>query len=171
MHRLAQPGQIQKRGPGKLAIVKVEGRKFYYDGPLVHQRRMELRDRSKEVYEHLDSVPEGATLQLEVWLHSLTEAELGALLLSAGYADQLGSLRFGGFKSCGLGKVRLVGTEFALHRGAATRQWHRPEPVELEVSKVLAEAYIHLVDRERLEELRTVTTLRRPDRPTTRGPR
>ena len=169
MHRLAKPDGIQPRGPGKLEIVQVEGRKFYYDGPLVPTRRMEFQGRTKEVYEFLDFVPEGATIQLEVWVHSVTEGELGALLLSAGYGDQLGSLRFGGFKSCGLGKVGLVGTELALHHGAATRQWRRPEPEDLDMATILKEAYLRLVNRDRLAELREVTTMRRPDPKTGRG--
>jgi len=159
MHRLAQPGEERKEH-GKVVITKVEGRKFYYDGPIVHERRT---DRDREgTSEPIDYVPEQSTITIDVSFVSLTQAELGALLLSAGYGNDAGVLRFGGFKPAGLGKVDLKDVSIRVGPGNEARRWKRVEPAVLDPAAAVAEAMQGLVDAGALNELDTVTRVKRP---------
>lgn len=161
-HRLAKPGGLDHAHGSTYRITEVEGRKFYYDGDLVNHRLISGPGGSREVYEWIDHVPAGATIRLEVGLQSLSEAEVGALLISAGWGNDVGILRFGGFKSVGLGKVRLASVDARLHRGASTRRWQRSPGTELDLDAAMTTALRGLVDGDLLQELHTVTTLRRP---------
>ncbi|HBL31946.1 MAG TPA: hypothetical protein DD490_34420, partial [Acidobacteria bacterium] len=113
-------------------------------------------------HELVDFVPAGSLVAVEVHLEAVDLAELGALLISAGYGPGAGILRFGGFKPAGLGKVELCETRTQLRQGAATRSWKRPAPVELDLEPALKAAHQTLIDADALLELHTVTTLRRP---------
>lgn len=160
-HRLAKPGAAQ-RTDDCVEISEVEGRKFYYDGPLLESRSTEGDDRRQSL-EHVDAVPAGATITMEVHLESVTDAELGALLVSAGHGSEVGVMRFGGFKPAGLGKARLVEVRGALHRGVAIRGWHRPPPEPFDPDRVVATATgAGLIDPAALRELHEVTTRTRP---------
>lgn len=166
-HRLAKPGGLVHSGGSKYRITAVEGRKFYYDGDVMHHRVVDGAYGSKEVYEWVDSVPAGSTITVEVQLQSLSVAEVGALLVSAGHGSEVGILRFGGYKSAGLGKVRLESATAELSKGRSTRRWkrsdHSPSETVFDLDASVEEARKSLIDGERLKELHTVTTLRRPN--------
>ncbi len=162
MHRLAKPGAAKNVGGSWIEIGGTEGRKFYYDGEVVSSRS---RDGGRETYELIDHVPEGCTITLEVHLESFTVAELGALLLAAGYGDEVGIVRFGGYKPVGLGKVRLSQARSRLATGCATRRWHRNAgdgAGRVDLSDAVTRARETLVDADALAELHAVTTRRRP---------
>ena len=161
-HRLAKPGKIERTGRQKLTIQEVEGRKFYYDGEIVHERRTEFAGNVRFSSEDIDVVPAGSTITLDVRLESVTDDELGALLIAAGYGEHGGVTRLGGFKPVGLGKVELTSVEPALHRGPELRRFQRPDPVALDLATIVQQAIGGLVEPERLRELREVTTRRRP---------
>lgn len=158
MHRLAKPGKSRNTGGSQIEIAEVEGRKFYYDGDIVHSRS---RDGSRETYELIDYVPAGCTITLDVHLESFTVAEVGALLLSAGHGNDTGILRFGGYKPAGLGKVKLVTAKPQLATGSTADQWRRGTG-ELDLAAAVARAREQLVDSEALAELHAVTTRKRP---------
>ncbi len=164
-HRLAKPGKIENVGYNKLEIREVEGRKFYYDGDVVHQRAVESGRGSRISSEDIDHVPAGAKIHIEVRLDSLSDAELGALLIAAGYREDSGILRFGGHKPNGLGKVKLIKVRLALYRGPELRRWKRPDPEELDPQALAEAALGTLVDPGALAELHEVTTRRRPPGP------
>jgi CRISPR/Cas system CSM-associated protein Csm3 (group 7 of RAMP superfamily) len=163
-HRLAQPGQAVKLPGATIEIRKVEGRKFYYDGDLLTARIMREGESHAFIQELVDYVPAGAEITLEVHLEAIDLAELGALLISAGYGSEVGILRFGGFKPAGLGKVELQEdkTQARLLQGTALRTWKRPLPTVLELDEALRAAHGSLIDANALRELHAVTTLRRP---------
>lgn len=155
-HRLAQPGAIQV-DRGKLEISAVEGRKFYYDGP--------LRQKTENgAWEPIDQVPAGSILRTEVFFDNLLPAELGALLLASGYGEKVGIVRFGGYKSAGLGKVVLQNVDVQRRDpGRARRSWRSPTPVSIDPGP-LVEAALEAswFDAEALAELDTVTRRQRP---------
>lgn len=157
-HRLAKPGAASVE-QGKVRITEVEGRKFYYDGPLVHSRTSEAERPAEE---WIDSVSAGCSITLAVHLESVTLAELGALLVSAGYGEAVGIVRFGGYKAAGLGKVRLVGASGEIRKGWSTGRWKLPpgEPVDPEAA--VAAAREALIDPAALAELQAITTRSRP---------
>jgi len=158
MHRLAQPGKAERRDR-EVLLSRIEGRKFYYDGEILHSRTMELRDgRSKQVWEPVDAVPAGSTIRLPVFVQSMTESELGALLLSAGHGTEVGIVRFGGYKSCGLGKVRCLEVEATLRRGAGGRRWRASRETGPDLQQAIAEARQTLIDTAALAELHQITT-------------
>ncbi len=161
-HRIAKPGKIENVGGNRLAIHEVEGRKFYYDGDVVHERRTEMRGNVRVSSEDIDHVPEGATITVEVHLDSVSGDELGALLIAAGHGTEVGVVRFGGYKSVGLGKVVLEKATSRLHRGADLSRWRRAEPMAVELDELTEGAIGSLVDPELLRELHEVTTRRRP---------
>lgn len=162
-HRLAKPGQAVKGRGVSIEIHEVEGRKFYYDGDLVTARNTTSHGEAHAFTRELvDYVPAGSVITMEVHLEAVDLAELGALLISAGYGPEVGILRFGGFKPAGLGKVELREIRTQLRPGAATRSWKRPAPVVLDVEQALHAAQETLIDAEALRELHTVTTMRRP---------
>lgn len=160
-HRLARPGEAARQGT-TIEIHEVEGRKFYYDGDLVHARRPVDGEEHAYTYELVDYVPAGTEITLEVHLEAVDLAELGALLISAGHGSGAGILRFGGFKPAGLGKVQLRTVQAELRQGAITRSWKRPAPVPLNLEQTLHAAHQNLIDAEALRQLDTVTTLERP---------
>ncbi len=159
MHRLAKPGKSRNTGGSQIEIAEVEGRKFYYDGEIVHSRS---RDGSRETYELIDHVPAGCTISLDVHLESFAVAELGALLLSAGHGDNAGILRFGGYKPVGLGKVKLVEARARLANGSTARRWRQKDADEIDLAAAVAQACERLVDSAALAELHAVTTRKRP---------
>jgi RAMP superfamily protein len=162
-HRLAKPGGIRQGNDGSLEITEVEGRKFYYDGPLLHARSSGKGEDWRPVQELIDAVPAGCTIILEVHVESLTESELGALLVSAGFGDEVGIVRFGGYKPAGLGKVRLLEVRGGLQRGTSTGRWQRPEGEPLDPARAVEAARQEgLIDAAALSELHQVTTRRRP---------
>lgn len=162
-HRLAKPGQAVNGRGISIEIHQVEGRKFYYDGDVVHARNTTSHGEAHAFTSELvDYVPAGSVITVEVHLEAVDLAELGALLISAGYGPEVGILRFGGFKPAGLGKVELREIRTELRPGAATRSWKRPAPVVLDVEQALHAAQETLIDAEALRELHTVTTMRRP---------
>ena len=169
-HRLAQPGGLQHEQGVRYSITRVEGRKFYYDGDIRHSDspRSQLpgqsdRDRDREpAWEPVDQVPAGSTITLEVAVRSLSEAEIGTLLVAAGHGDDVGIVRLGGYKSAGLGKAVLVETTARLHRGPGARSWRRDDPEAFDLESAIAEGRASLIDRGRLAELHQVTTMRRP---------
>lgn len=159
VHRLAVPGGSQA-GETRVVITRVEGRKFYYDGPLVDSRTNET---GRSAQEWIDVVPAGCTIHIEVILESVTESELGALLVSAGYGEAVGIVRFGGFKPAGLGKVQLLEATGELRRGWKTGSWHRPAAEPLDPERLIACARQgHLLDDAALAELHEITTRSRP---------
>lgn len=162
-HRLAQPGEAENQGR-VIEIRTVEGRKFYYDGDLVSGRAP--RDAQPQpgnlVYELIDSVPAGSEIRLEIHLEIVSLAELGALLISSGQGGEAGVIRFGGFKSVGLGKVELLSAEARLHPGTGTRSWKRSVPSPLDLAEAVRLAYQSLIDESALAELKAITTLKRP---------
>ncbi len=160
MHRLAKPGKSSSTS-GTIVISEVEGRKFYYDGPLVESRQ--TRQNGGESYEYIDAVAAGATIRVDVHLQSLTDAEIGALLVSAGYGDGAGVMRFGGFKSVGLGKVVLEQAEAELGRGNDTSSWRRKPAAPFDLAAAVAAARKTLIDARALDELDQITRRRRPE--------
>jgi hypothetical protein len=92
----------------------------------------------------------------------VSPAELGALLICSGQEGEAGVVRFGGFKSVGLGKVELVNAEARLHQGTSTRSWKRSAPVPLDLAEAVRAAHQSLIDAVALAELKAVTTLKRP---------
>lgn len=162
-HRLAKPGTAQKAGRGSVVISEVEGRKFYYDGPLLHARTTKGDEAWRPVEELIDSVPAGCTITVTVQVESVTDAELGALLVSAGYGEDVGIVRFGGFKPAGLGKVRLTKVTGEVRRGLSWRSWRRPPGEPVDPAQAVAAAYKKgLLDAAALAELHEVTTRLRP---------
>jgi CRISPR/Cas system CSM-associated protein Csm3 (group 7 of RAMP superfamily) len=160
-HRLAQAGEALNRGR-IIEIRAVEGRKFYYDGDLVRGRAPRDNPQGTPIHEFIDSVPRESKIRLEVHLEAVSLAELGVLLICSGQGGEAGIVRFGGFKSVGLGKVELVSAEARLHQGASTRSWKRSIPHPLELSEAVHAAHQSLIDAVALAELKAVTTLKRP---------
>lgn len=156
-HRLAKPGAAIGRGT-TIEIRELEGRKFYYDGEVITERQT---SRPGPAYEELDHVPPGSTIRLEIHLEAVTLAELGALLLSAGYGEDVGIMRFGGGKPSGLGKVKLTRAEARLAQGSANRSWKRPPLEEMDLEEAIRLARSGLVDQAALDELHKITTCRR----------
>jgi hypothetical protein len=162
-HRLAQPGEAVNGRGVSIDIREVEGRKFYYDGEVVPARNATSHGEAHAfTHEVVDYVPMGSVITVEIHLEAVDLSELGALLISAGYGPGSGILRFGGFKPAGLGKVELCETRAHLRQGAATRSWKRPAPVVQDLDEALRVAKETLIDAEALQELHTVTTLKRP---------
>lgn len=160
-HRLAKPGAASTQG-NTVTISEVEGRKFYYDGPTLESRSIE-GDAQRQVREYIDAVPAGATITLDVLLESVTEAELGALLVCAGHGKDVGVLRLGGYKPAGLGKVRLQEVKATLRRGSPTRRGRRPAPEPFDPDQAIEKAFQEdLIDRSALAELHEITTRTRP---------
>lgn len=163
LHRVAEPEAcrpaVRRRGQPTVVITKVQGRKFYLDGPIVSSRS---RGDGREASEPVDHVPAGAKITIAVELESVTPEELGALLLAAGYGDPVGALRFGGFKPAGLGKVRLEGLEGELWSDPELRSWKRLAGRPLEAGRAVESALMGLVDRAALDALHRVTTTERP---------
>lgn len=160
-HRLAQAGEALNRGR-IIEIRAVEGRKFYYDGDLVSGRAPRDNPQGTLVYEFIDSVPRESKIHLEIHLEAVSLAELGALLICSGQEGEAGIVRFGGFKSVGLGKVELVSAEARLHQGTSTRSWKRSAPAPLDLAEAVRAAHQSLIDAVALTELKAVTTLKRP---------
>lgn len=160
-HRLAKPGAAVRQGDG-IRISEVEGRKFYYDGPLLESRSNE-GDVQRQVREYIDAVPAGVTIKIDILVESVTEAELGALLVCAGYGENVGVLRFGGYKPAGLGKVRLIEVKATLRRGSPSRRGRRPEIEPFNPLGAVDKAFHEdLIDRSALAELHEITTRTRP---------
>lgn len=160
-HRLAQAGEALNRGR-IIEVRKVEGRKFYYDGDLVSGRAPRDDPKGPLIHEFIDSVPKGCEIHLDIHLESVSLAELGALLICAGHGDEAGVVRFGGFKSVGLGKVELLNAEARLNPGGSTRTWKRAVPRPLDLSEAIQAAHQSLIDNAALAELKAVTILKRP---------
>jgi RAMP superfamily protein len=157
-HRLAKPGAAHNTEDGRVEISEVEGRKFYYDGPLLQSRPKKGEEDWRPVQELIDSVPAGCTITIDVQVESLTEAELGALLVSAGWGDDVGIVRFGGYKPAGLGKVRLVAVTGEVRRGTSTRHWRRPAGEAVDPARLAEIARREgLIDPAALAELHAVT--------------
>jgi CRISPR/Cas system CSM-associated protein Csm3 (group 7 of RAMP superfamily) len=160
-HRLAKPGAVHRADHG-VEISEVEGRKFYYDGPLLESRAKEGDDR-RPVLEHIDAVPAGATITIDVLVESVTEAELGALLVCAGHGEGIGVVRLGGYKPAGLGKVRLTAVKGDLYRGLPTRGLRQAAPEPLDPEGAVKAAHREgLIAPSALAELHTITTRTRP---------
>lgn len=155
-HRLAKPGAARRVNYG-VEISEIEGRKFYYDGPLLESRANE-GDNRRPVREHIDAVPAGATITIDVLVESVTEAELGALLVCAGYGEGIGVVRLGGYKPAGLGKVRLATVTGELHRGLPTRGLRQAAPEPLDPESAVKTARESLIDPSALAELHNITT-------------
>lgn len=160
-HRLAQPGKIQNTARGKLEISRVEGRKFYYDGGIVERRL--TQQGGLQPSEWIDYVPVGCTIRIDVQLDSVTLAELGALLIAAGYGKEGGVVRLGGYKPAGLGAVELTEAAAHLAAGAPTRRWRRGIPDPIDLQPALDAAREQLVDPRGLAELGAVTCTMRPE--------
>jgi CRISPR/Cas system CSM-associated protein Csm3 (group 7 of RAMP superfamily) len=162
-HRLAKPGEAHKRDGGRVEILKVEGRKFYYDGPVLHSRPVRGNENRGPARELIDAVPAGCTITLEIHIESLTEGELGALLVSAGWGENVGIVRFGGYKPAGLGKVRLTKVKGVVRRGWSTRRWKEPAGEAIEPKRAVETARQEgLIDVSALAELHEITTRLRP---------
>ncbi|RMH23579.1 MAG: hypothetical protein D6696_00140 [Acidobacteria bacterium] len=166
-HRLATPSGLRPVARAKYDITeyditKVEGRKFYYDGAVVESRKIRDRGGHREIFEWIDHVPAGATIAIDVLLYAITEVELGALLVSAGYGEEVGILRFGGYKSVGLGKVRLESARATLGKGLDARRWRRDEGELFDLDRAVERAEQGYLDLARLAELHQVTTRGRP---------
>ncbi|HEX4965538.1 MAG TPA: RAMP superfamily CRISPR-associated protein [Thermoanaerobaculia bacterium] len=162
-HRLAKPGAAKRTSEGRVEISQVEGRKFYYDGPLLHSRARQGDEDWKPAQELIDSVPAGCSITIEIQVESLTEAELGALLVSAGWGEGAGIVRFGGFKPAGLGKVRLAEVTGEVHRGHSTSRWRRPPGEAVDPARAVDTSRREgLIDDGALAELHDVTTRLRP---------
>ncbi len=162
MHRLARPGKARNAGGSRIEISEVEGRKFYYDGDVVHARQTQWQGMTKETHELVDSVPAGCTITIDVHLESLDLAELGALLVAAGHGEGVGVLRFGGYKPAGLGKVSLREARPELARGASSRRWRREKASAVDLTRAVEQARAQLINEQALDELHRVTTRRRP---------
>ncbi len=161
-HRLAKPGASRIHGTG-IRISEVEGRKFYYDGPLRHGRTARAGEEDRPVHELIDYVPAGCTVTMEVFLESVTQAELGALLIGAGYGEGVGILRFGGYKPAGLGKMRLEQVAGNLHDGSTGAAWKLPDGKAVDPRGAMEAARSSgLVDAAALAELHEITTRLRP---------
>jgi CRISPR/Cas system CSM-associated protein Csm3 (group 7 of RAMP superfamily) len=160
MHRLAVPGKVRANG-NQIEILEVEGRKFYYDGGLVRSRFIGEGEGAGETFELIDYVATGCEISLVVHLESLSDPELGALLIAAGFGGAVGIVRFGGYKSAGLGKVRLSNVGCRLWRGVSTRSWRRPEPERIDIDAISQQALGTIVDVDALGELHQITTMRR----------
>lgn len=174
-HRLAMPGAIGYRyqrssdRDGSFVIERVEGRKFYYDGDLRQPRDPRLRlasnilnARPEPSFEPIDHVPAESTITIDISLTCLNEAEIGTLLIAAGEGDDVGIVRFGGYKSAGLGKATLIEASANLYRGPRVQSWRRGEGEPLDLKKAIEVARNELVNLTLLKELHTVTTMRRP---------
>jgi hypothetical protein len=162
LHRLAKPGAARVAG-GRVEISQVEGRKFYYDGPVRHSRTLRAGEEDRPVYELIDYVPAGCTITLDLFVDSVAEAELGALLVSAGHGADGGVLRFGGYKPAGLGKVRLQRVGGQLRRGSGGARWRRAEGEALDAERIVAAARASgFIDAAALAELHEITTRLRP---------
>jgi CRISPR/Cas system CSM-associated protein Csm3 (group 7 of RAMP superfamily) len=158
-HRLAKPGKARKRDGGGVEILEVEGRKFYYDGPVLDSRPIGGNGDRGPARELIDAVPAGCTITLEIHFESLTESELGALLVSAGWGEDIGIVRFGGYKPAGLGKVRLDEVKGEACRGWSTRRWQRPASEAIDPARAVKTAQNEgLIDAKALAELHEVTT-------------
>lgn len=158
-HRLAIPGESRIE-ENRVVIAKVEGRKFYYDGELVSSRKSEGGRPTQEL---IDTVPSRCTISIEVIVESVTESELGALLVSAGYGEKVGIVRLGGFKPAGLGKVKLTNVTGEIRRDYKTDRWTRPaaeliDPRQL-FERAMAEGFLDIAA---LAELHEITTRERP---------
>ena len=159
-HRLAKPGAA-RQVRDSIEISEVEGRKFYYDGPLL-QGRSRPGDAGT-VWEAIDAVPATARITIYVHLESVTEAEIGALLVSAGHGENVGIMRFGGYKPAGLGKASLIKVVGELRRGCALRRWQRSEPEAFDPAQAVETARLAgLIDDSALAELHAITTRMRP---------
>ncbi len=162
IHRLAKPHGMRHVGGVDYHMTEIEGRKFYYDGDVVSCRQIRDRGGHREVFEFIDYVSEGSTIALDLRLRSVSEEELGALLVSAGYGEEVGVVRFGGYKSVGLGKVRLESASAVLHHGIDARRWRRKNGEPFELDRAVEAAKRELLDLPRLAELHRVTTMWRP---------
>lgn len=162
MHRLAKPGKARNVGGATIEISEVEGRKFYYDGDVVHARQIESSRGVREAHELVDHVPAGCAITIAVHLESFTLAELGALVVAAGHGEEVGIVRFGGYKAVGLGKVRLRDVNASLSQGRPTRRW-RAAGESPDLAQAVAAAHNEgLIDPVALSELHAITTRRRP---------
>lgn len=161
VHRLAKPGAAHRRDDG-VEISAVEGRKFYYDGPLLESRPSSGANGAP-ARELVDAVGADSTITIDVHLEAVTEAELGALLVSAGRGESVGVVRFGAYKPAGLGKVALASITVELRRGWSSRGWRRSAPEALDPDRAIATAHrAGLIDPSALAELHAVTTRTRP---------
>ena len=159
-HRLAKPGAARRVRDG-IEITEVEGRKFYYDGPLLEGRVKQSEEGP--AHEDIDAVPARSRITIDVHLEAVTEAELGALLISASHGKEVGIVRFGGYKPAGLGKVRLIEITGELRRGCSLRRWQRSEPEPFDLDHAVQTAReTGLIDASALAELHAVTTRTRP---------
>jgi CRISPR/Cas system CSM-associated protein Csm3 (group 7 of RAMP superfamily) len=151
MHRLAKPGKSANVDGRKIEITEVEGRKFYYDGPLVESRmgRFEL----------LDTVPPGCRIVLRVRFDAATPAEIGALLVASGHGSQVGIVRFGGYKPAGLGRVRLEQASVTL--GGSRHRHQAGQDTTFDLDSAIAAAHGSFLNAQAIKELHTVTTRRR----------
>lgn len=158
-HRLAKPGEAQETEDGRVEIHEVEGRKFYYDGPVLDSRPTGGNGNRGPARELIDAVPAGCTITIEIHFESLTEGELGALLVSAGYGENVGIVRFGGYKPAGLGKVVLKEVKGEARRGWSTRRWHRPANEDIDPKRAVEAAREQkLIDDSALADLHEITT-------------
>lgn len=153
LHRLAKPGEARWVGRS-IEIREIEGRKFYYDGPIVHQRSG--NEQRGDPYENIDYVPAGNFLKLEVRVENLTLPELGALLLAAGHGTTSGILRFGGYKPAGLGKVVLREASAKVVAQPQRCRWTRQAEL-YDLERAVQAALEDLVDSQALQELDQVT--------------
>jgi CRISPR/Cas system CSM-associated protein Csm3 (group 7 of RAMP superfamily) len=162
-HRLAKPGRARPAVGSTIQVDEVEGRKFYYDGPVVKQRNHRTAE-GREIHvacDEVDFVPEGSAITIQVHLENLTAAEVGALLIAAGAGSEVGVLRFGGYKAAGLGKVTLESYTGTLVSGRERRPWRPAPAAALDLGAAIAEGLRTLIDRDRLRELHRITTHRR----------
>lgn len=160
MHRLATPGRLRSARPNLWHLEEIEGRKFYYDGDVVSKRVLDGRSgTSRKVFEKIDSVTAGAEIRIEVRVRSVSQVELGALLVASGFGTDVGVVRFGGYKPVGLGKVKLIASEAELRRGGPLA---RRAGSIVDVTTAVRQARGQLIDLSALEELHRITTRRRP---------
>ncbi len=166
-HRLAKPGRIRLPAAQvpNLVIDEVEGRKFHFDGPVLGSRPQtnEAGQQVGEAFELVDFVPIGSRIEIGVRLTNVTAAEIGALLMAAGYGEDVGIVRLGGFKAAGLGKVRLLTERLEIHLvpGSTRRPWREERPIPFEVSPAITQARQRLIDPAALRELHEITTRQR----------